>query len=261
MTTTSSSTGSSSESIPVTSLSRSTATTPTSRRNENDSSSAATDAAIPCGLCAASTIRSALPGRPPAGRASSPGKRLPDHLDVDRPGGAAGPEEHLDRGQRDGRVLRVVRSVQRQEQLVVRPGQPLQAQHLPADGDRAGQHPELGTLPGHGRADLDRAPDQHLRGLVLLGRQHGDRVRLDDPGLLPGDLAQRVAEVGHVVQPDRRHHDDRPSATLVESQVPPIPTSMTATSTGASAKAANPIAVRTSKNDSGNGWSLSTSSR
>ena len=36
------------------------------------------------------------------------------------------------------------------------------------------------------------------------------------------------------------------STTLVESQVPPSPTSMTATSTGASANAANAIAVRTS---------------
>ena len=41
-----------------------------------------------------------------------------------------------------------------------------------------------------------------------------------------------------------------PSATLVESQLPPRPTSMTATSTGASANAANAITVNTSKNDS-----------
>ena len=40
-----------------------------------------------------------------------------------------------------------------------------------------------------------------------------------------------------------------------------MPTSTTATSTGASANAANPIAVSTSKYDSGTGRSLSTSSR
>ena len=40
-----------------------------------------------------------------------------------------------------------------------------------------------------------------------------------------------------------------------------MPTSTTATSTGASAKAAKPIAVSTSKYDSGIGWSLSTSVR
>ena len=38
-----------------------------------------------------------------------------------------------------------------------------------------------------------------------------------------------------------------PSATLVASQVPPSPTSITATSTGASAKAAYAIAVMISK--------------
>ena len=38
-----------------------------------------------------------------------------------------------------------------------------------------------------------------------------------------------------------------PSATLVESQVPPRPTSTTATSTGASANAENAMAVSTWK--------------
>jgi hypothetical protein len=38
-----------------------------------------------------------------------------------------------------------------------------------------------------------------------------------------------------------------PSTTFVESQLPPRPTSTTATSTGASAKAANAMTVRTSK--------------
>ena len=37
------------------------------------------------------------------------------------------------------------------------------------------------------------------------------------------------------------------ATTLVASQAPPIPTSTTATSTGASAKAANAIPVKTSK--------------
>ena len=39
-----------------------------------------------------------------------------------------------------------------------------------------------------------------------------------------------------------------PSATFVASQPPPMPTSMMATSTGASAKAAYATATRTSKN-------------
>ena len=40
-----------------------------------------------------------------------------------------------------------------------------------------------------------------------------------------------------------------------------MPTSITATSTGASAKTANAIAVSTSKNDSAAGWRSSTSGR
>ncbi len=50
-----------------------------------------------------------------------------------------------------------------------------------------------------------------------------------------------------------------PSATLVASQRPPRPTSITATSTGASAKAANIMPVRISKKDSGAGCWSSTS--
>jgi hypothetical protein len=48
------------------------------------------------------------------------------------------------------------------------------------------------------------------------------------------------------------------SATLVASQVPPMPTSTTAASTGASANAAKDIAVMNSKKDSGCPPDLST---
>ena len=50
-----------------------------------------------------------------------------------------------------------------------------------------------------------------------------------------------------------------PSATLVASHRPPRPTSITATSTGASANAANIMPVSTSKKDSGAGCWSSTS--
>ena len=50
------------------------------------------------------------------------------------------------------------------------------------------------------------------------------------------------------------------SITFVASQVPPRPTSMTATSTGASANAAYAMAVVISKKESLNGWRESTSS-
>ncbi len=49
------------------------------------------------------------------------------------------------------------------------------------------------------------------------------------------------------------------SATLVASQDPPIPTSTTATSTGASVNVEKAIPTTVSKND--NGWSLSRSTR
>ena len=49
-----------------------------------------------------------------------------------------------------------------------------------------------------------------------------------------------------------------PSTTFVLSQVPPMPTSITATSTGASAKTAKAMPVSTSKNDNGTGWLSST---
>ncbi len=52
-----------------------------------------------------------------------------------------------------------------------------------------------------------------------------------------------------------------PSATLVLSQKPPMPTSMTATSTGVSAKVAKAMPTSTSKKDSRELWRASTSSR
>ncbi len=52
-----------------------------------------------------------------------------------------------------------------------------------------------------------------------------------------------------------------PSATLVASQDPPMPTSTTATSTGASVNAENAIATTVSKNDSGCSLSRSTRCR
>ncbi len=50
-----------------------------------------------------------------------------------------------------------------------------------------------------------------------------------------------------------------PSATLVQSSLPPTPTSMTITSTGVSAKMAKAMPVRTSKKDMATGCRWSTS--
>ena len=73
-----------------------------------------------------------------------------------------------------------------------------------------------------------------------------------------------VAEVPLVVQADRRDDRDRAaSMTLVASQVPPMPTSTTATSTGASAKAAYAMrGQHLEERQRGSvGWRSSTSSR
>ena len=85
--------------------------------NAKESSSAAAAASAPCGLCAASStivgLRRMISSRPGRGHL---GERLAHHARR-RAGSLA--EERLDRGQRDGGVLRLVGAVERQEDLVV----------------------------------------------------------------------------------------------------------------------------------------------
>ena len=148
-----------------TSLSPSTATTPISRRNENDSASAATVAAIPCGLCAASTstvgaLRSA---------SSRPGELTPSSASRTTstsitPVSAPAPRNASTAASATAAFSRLVGAVQRQEELVVHPAEALHREHLPADRDRPRRDAELGALPGHRRADLGHPPQQHLRG-------------------------------------------------------------------------------------------------
>ena len=189
--------------MPSTSLSAITATTPTSRRNANSSCSAATVAAIPCGLCAASSrivgavrTRSSRPGE------LTPREAVPDRVDVELPLGA-GAEERLDRGQRQRGVLRLVRAVQRQEDLVVHAAEPLQRQHLPADRDARSSTPNS-TLARDRGADLGAALAASARPPRRSAGRRSAWRRLDDAGLLGGDVLDRVAEEFGVVQPDRR---------------------------------------------------------
>jgi hypothetical protein len=73
----------------------------------------------------------------------------------------------------------------------------------------AAEHAELHALPRHRGAHLDRVPEQDLGGGERLLRQHRGRAGLDDTGLLPRDLLQRVAEQPGVIDRDRgddRHH-------------------------------------------------------
>ena len=98
-------------------------------------------------------------------RSSRPGERTAAKAArtvvlLDRPGRRARAEERLDRGQRGDRVLRLVGAEQRQEDLLVLAAEALQAHLLPADGDPALEHAELGALAGDDGLHLDRPADQ-----------------------------------------------------------------------------------------------------
>ena len=84
---------------------------------------------------------------------------------------------------------------------------------------------------------------QHRGDLGRLLGEHGDRAGLDDPGLLDRDArpasSPRYCAWSTAIG---RTTATVASATFVASQVPPMPTSTTAASTGASAKAAYAIA-------------------
>jgi hypothetical protein len=103
---------------------------------------------------------------------------------------------------------------------------------------------ELGTRLGDSGARRPAATSGRLRG--------GDDVLpgLDDADLLARDLLRRPAE-DRVVEVDLADHGDVASITFVASQRPPIPTSMTPTSTASSARCAKAIAVMSSKNVTG----------
>ena len=133
VTTTSSSTVSSASSSSAASLSFITATTPTRRAKVNESWMASRRARAPAGLCAASTstvgLRRTISSRPGESTRRQPG---PQHVDVERLLATA--EERLDRRDRHRGVLRLVRAVQRQEEVGVLGGQAAQRDLLPTHG-------------------------------------------------------------------------------------------------------------------------------
>ena len=192
--------------------------------------------------------RSARCGPAPAGPGElAVGEALADHLDVELPVRARA-EERLDRGERHRRVLRLVRAVQRQEDLVVHAAEALQGEHLPADRDRPAQHAELAALAGDGRADLGAALQERPRGLLRPGRRE---ITVAPVWMMPA-LASAMSSIvspSHSVwsSPIGVITQTPAWSTLVASSAPPRPTSTTATSTGASANAANASAVVMSK--------------
>ena len=141
-------------------------------------------------------------------------------VDLDGSGCCAGPEERLDGGQRDGRVLCLVGAVQRQEDLVVTTAETLQAHQLSPNSDLAVDHTELGTLARDHRARVDSRAQKRSRSLGRLRSQNHVGVRFDDAGLLGGDLGHGVAEEFHMVKPDRRDHGNL-GCDLVRRVPPP----------------------------------------
>ncbi|CAB4707048.1 unannotated protein [freshwater metagenome] len=119
------------------------------------------------------------------------------------------PEERLDRREGDGGVLRLVGAVERQEDLVVAPAQPLEGDHLTAYGRHPVGDPEVAPLADHTGSDLGDLAIERGVDVLGLGGDHGDRAGLDDAGLLDRDLAWGLAEVARVVDRDRQHDGDR----------------------------------------------------
>ena len=134
-------------------------------------------------------------------------ERRLQQLAVQRGGAAA--QQRLRGGDGEQGVAGLVLAEEGEEHLLVAAGDPLQREHLPADARGAGEHADLLPLDGGLRAELRHALAQHVGG-VLVGLLGEDRDRLggEDPGLLPRDLGDRVAEVLLVVQGDRGDHGD-----------------------------------------------------
>ena len=101
-----------------------------------------------------------------------------------------------------------MRAVQRQVHVVVDAAQPLDREHLTADGQLPSQHPELPPLGRDRRVDLDGPLVDRRQRLVRLGGEDQRRSIVDDAGLGPGDVGDRVAQPFGVVQPDRCDHRD-----------------------------------------------------
>ena len=162
-------------------------------------------------------------------------------------------EERLDSGQRDDGVVGLMFAVQRQEDLGVHAAEALQFEHLAADRRLAAQHGELESSRATAASarTVSASTTSIASGTCLpitATVSTGTIVLLpgDDSRLLRGDFGDFVAEVLGVVDTDRGDDGHRCVDDVGGVPAPPIPTSTTATSIGASAKAANAIAVTTS---------------
>ena len=99
-------------------------------------------------------------------------------------------------------------AVQRNEDVGVVATQATQRQHLTAHRGVAINDSEVDALPQHRRTDFGAALRDHLQRVGFLERDDHRRTAVDDAGLFDGDLADRVTEQLHVIEPDRRDHTD-----------------------------------------------------
>ena len=177
-------TGSSAARMPSTSLSAITETTPTRKRKSNSSLQRLRQrrrAGRVVRRIDEYRWRAAHPLQP--ARAGDGGEPVPDGVDVELTVRAR-TEERLDRGQCEHRVVRLVLTVQRQEDLGVHPAEALQLEQLPADGDLPAEHGELGVLAGDRGVGPHRLRQQHFHRLGRLLADDRDRVGRDQIVLL-----------------------------------------------------------------------------
>ena len=105
--------------------------------------------------------------------------------------------------------MRLVGAVQRQEQVLVVATETADGDLLAANGDLTCEQPEVVALERHSGTDLFPPIEEDLCDVRLLRPDDGNRVGLDDPRLLGGDVDDVVAEEVLVVERDRGDHGNR----------------------------------------------------
>ena len=225
------STGSSSPRNPSTSLSAITPTTPTSGSNVNESRIASTSAAAPCGLCAASS-RIVGPRRTTSSRPGevTAAKRLAHQLVGQRL--VAGERAR----RRPARARRSAPGARRR--AAGRPRRTHDAARAASSPGHPPPPPGARPRSRRPRAAGSRRPRGPARRAPPSRRRPARRRRPGRPGLMipafsTAIVAGAVAEVASRGRPRSGVTTaTEPSATLVASHDPPMPTSTTATSTG-----------------------------
>ena len=199
--------GSKAASTPSYSLSDITPITPIrgEKAKESSSASAVSRGAVRVVRGVEQDHRAAPDDLEPA-RRGRPAERVADQVGVER----LVAEERLDRGQGRGGVLRLVRPVEREEDVVVLRVQTLQREQLAADRGHPGDDAELQAL-AHGVASTSA----HRRSRTSAGPGSCSASTAVAPGLMIPAFSSaisstEVAEVRRVVDADRGHHRDRP---------------------------------------------------